>query len=156
MYILETEALVKRCSVKKVLLEILQNSQENTCARVSFLIKLQASSNFIKKETLENVFSCEFYEISKNTFPYRTPPVAASVEREGQALIFFVTFNIKSRLSWKFHRTSSSCSEDMEIFSFNINTSIFRVFWHFLVKKKLMTSSYNWRCCHFLLSTYFK
>ena len=29
------------CSVKRVLLEILQNSQENSCARVS-LIKLQA------------------------------------------------------------------------------------------------------------------
>ena len=27
------------CSVKKEFLEILQNSQENTCARVSFLIK---------------------------------------------------------------------------------------------------------------------
>ena len=25
------------------------------------------------------MFSCEFYEISKNTFLYRTPPVAASV-----------------------------------------------------------------------------
>ena len=25
------------------------------------------------------MFSCEFYEISKNTFFYRTPPVAASV-----------------------------------------------------------------------------
>ena len=33
------EAVVQRCSVKKVLLEISQNSQENTCARVSFLIK---------------------------------------------------------------------------------------------------------------------
>ena len=29
------------CSVKKMFLEIAQNSQENTCARVSFLIKLQ-------------------------------------------------------------------------------------------------------------------
>ena len=29
------EAVVKRCSVKKVFLEISQNSQENTCARVS-------------------------------------------------------------------------------------------------------------------------
>ena len=29
---------------KKVFLEILQNSQENTCARVSFLIELQATS----------------------------------------------------------------------------------------------------------------
>ena len=25
------------------------------------------------------MFSCEFYEISKNIFFYRTPPVAASV-----------------------------------------------------------------------------
>ena len=36
------EAVVWMCSVEKVFLEILQNSQENTCARVSFLIKLQA------------------------------------------------------------------------------------------------------------------
>ena len=36
-----TEAVARRCSVKKVFLEISQNSQENTCARVSFLTKLQ-------------------------------------------------------------------------------------------------------------------
>ena len=36
------EAVVQTCSVKKLLLEISQNSQENTCVRVSFLIKLQA------------------------------------------------------------------------------------------------------------------
>ena len=34
--------------------------------------------NFIKKETLAQVFPCEFYEISKNTFLHRTPLVAAS------------------------------------------------------------------------------
>ena len=32
----------------------------------------------IKKETLAQVFSCEFCLISKDTFSYRTPPVAAS------------------------------------------------------------------------------
>ena len=32
------EAVARRCSVKKVFLEISQNSQENTCARVSFFI----------------------------------------------------------------------------------------------------------------------
>ena len=37
------EVVVRRCSVKKVFLEISQNPQENTRARVSFLIKLQAS-----------------------------------------------------------------------------------------------------------------
>ena len=39
-------------------LEISQNSQENICARISFLIKLQAEAcNFIKKETLAQLFS---------------------------------------------------------------------------------------------------
>ena len=56
----------QRGSVKKVFLEILQNSQENTCARVSFFLK--------KKRLWHN-----FCEISKNTFSYRTPTVAASV-----------------------------------------------------------------------------
>ena len=32
----KSEAVTLRRSVKKVLLKILQNSQENTCARVSF------------------------------------------------------------------------------------------------------------------------
>ena len=36
--ICSTEAVAQRCSVKKVFLEISQNLQENTCARVSFLI----------------------------------------------------------------------------------------------------------------------
>ena len=74
-----TEAIAQRCSVKKVFLEISQSSQENNCARVSFLIKLQASTcNFIKQENLAQVLSCEFCEISKKTFSYRRPSVAAS------------------------------------------------------------------------------
>ena len=54
----KTEAVTQRRSAKKVLLEILQNSQENT-----------------EKETLPKVFSCEFCEISKNTSFHRTPQV---------------------------------------------------------------------------------
>ena len=55
---------------KKVFLKILQNSQENVCVRVSFLVKFQAYGlcNYIKKEPLELVFFCEFYKIFKNTF----------------------------------------------------------------------------------------
>ena len=64
-----SEAVAQRCSVKKALLEISQNSQENTCARPQ-------ACNFIKKETLVLVFTCEFWEFCKNT--YRTPLVAAS------------------------------------------------------------------------------
>ena len=33
--------------------------------------------NFIKKETVAQVFSCEFCEIYKNIFYYRTPLLAA-------------------------------------------------------------------------------
>ena len=64
-----SEPVAQRCSLEKVLLEISRNSQENTCAR---------ACNFIKKEILTQAFSCEFCEISKNTFSYRTPQVAAS------------------------------------------------------------------------------
>ena len=57
------ETVARRCSVKEVLLEFSQNSQENTCVGVSFLIKLQVSDlQLIKKETLAQVFSSEFCE----------------------------------------------------------------------------------------------
>ena len=42
-------------------LKISQNPQEHTCARLSFLMKLQA-------EALAQVFSFEFCEVSKNNF----------------------------------------------------------------------------------------
>ena len=60
----------QRCSIKKGFLKISQKFTENTCARVSFLIKLKEpeACNFIQKETLAQVFSCEFCGISKNTF----------------------------------------------------------------------------------------
>ena len=70
---LSTEAVAKSYSVKKLFLESFQNSQENTCARVS------EACNFIKKKTLAQMFSCEFCEISKNAFSYRKPPVTAFI-----------------------------------------------------------------------------
>ena len=48
---------ISRCSIKKVLWKILRNSQENNCARASFLIKLQTSG-------------CEFRENCNNTIFY--------------------------------------------------------------------------------------
>ena len=58
------EAVARRRSVKKMFLEISKNSQENTFAKVSFLINLPKACNFIKKETLAQEFSCEFCEFS--------------------------------------------------------------------------------------------
>ena len=65
------EVVVWRCSVEKVFLGISRNSQETTCASLFFnnVAGLRPKAcNFIKKETLAQVFSCEFYEISNNTF----------------------------------------------------------------------------------------
>ena len=53
----------RRCSAKKVFLEISLNLQESTCGKAPC-----RACNFIKKETLAKVFSLEFYEIFKNTF----------------------------------------------------------------------------------------
>ena len=63
-----SEATTRGVLLKKVFLVISQNSQENTCVRVSFLIKLQAApATFLW--ILRNF---------KNTVFYRTPLVAAS------------------------------------------------------------------------------
>ena len=80
-------------------LGISQNSQQNTCATVSFLKRCK---------TLAQVFYCDVFEISKNTFFYRTPPIAAS-EHENTSFLYkrvclsesmFKTFLFLSRRWW--------------------------------------------------------
>ena len=59
----KNEAVTHRCSVKKGALRDFANSQENNCARVSFLIKLQAGpAILLKKRLQQRCFSV------KNTF----------------------------------------------------------------------------------------
>ena len=79
--------------------------------------------------------------------------------KEGETLFFYWFFFYfqyyhKLDLSWKFYWNSSSHSEDVKTFSVNTSyfhrfSSIFWIFWHFLVTKKLMTSAYNRWCQHF-------
>ena len=64
---------------KKGALRNIAKFTEKPLCQSLFLNKVAgAGCNFIKKETLAQLFSCKFCEISKNTFSYRTPPVAAS------------------------------------------------------------------------------
>ena len=93
---LTIEAVVQRCSVKRVFLETSQNSQENTCATVSFLIKFPLElpmechlqdCHFIKKKTVALVFSFEFCEIFKNILFYRAPPVTVPMTNIQQLCI---------------------------------------------------------------------
>ena len=53
-----TEAAPSGVLCKKVFLEISQNSEENACARVSFLIKLQAT--LLKKKLWHRCFPVNF------------------------------------------------------------------------------------------------
>ena len=46
--------------------------------KIQTLCKGLIGQCYIKKQTLAQVFCCEFRKISKNTLSYRTPPVAAS------------------------------------------------------------------------------
>ena len=69
------EAVGGRCSVKKVFLKISQNLPRNIYVGVSFLIKLQL---ILKKRLQHRCFTVNLCEIFKNTFSYRTLPVAAS------------------------------------------------------------------------------
>ena len=55
-------------SWKQLFLKISQDLQDNTCAVVFVVTKLQVACNFIKKETPVLVFSCEFCRISKSNF----------------------------------------------------------------------------------------
>ena len=62
------EAVTRSCSLKKMFLKVSQNLQKNTCARVSFLLKLQTSGNLIKNEALAQLFFYEIWEIFMKTF----------------------------------------------------------------------------------------
>ena len=60
--------------------------------------------NFIKRETLAQVLFCELWEICKNIFFYRTPPVAVSVRTRyfnftKQIKDFFFFCNVSSNYS---------------------------------------------------------
>ena len=69
-----TEAVAQRCSVKKVFLEISENSQENTCARASLLIKLRVlktSQIYLKKDVFFATFLRRLRYISKKIFILR-------------------------------------------------------------------------------------
>ena len=67
---IDPEAVAQRFSIEK---GVLRNFGKLTGKHLC-----QSLCNFIKKETLAQLFSDEFSEISENTFSYRTPLVAAS------------------------------------------------------------------------------
>ena len=66
-----SEAATRGVLCKKVFLEISQNSQENTCTRVSFLIKLQVSA-LLKKRFWHMCFPANFVKFLGTPFLQNT------------------------------------------------------------------------------------
>ena len=71
------EAVVQRCSVKKMFRETSQNSQENTCARVSLLNKVAGPigvlRNFAKSQRcrpIRNFFHVQFAKFVRTFFSH--------------------------------------------------------------------------------------
>ena len=60
----------------------------NRSTRPEVFCKKGVLRDFAKFETLAQMFSCEFSEISKNTFSYRIPLVAASVDNPSSQKIW--------------------------------------------------------------------
>ena len=116
-------------------LEISQNSQENTCARVSFWIKLRAwACNFIKKETLAQVSSYELCEISKNTsFTERLWTTASTVGRR---------CSIKKGVHRNFARFTGKHLGQ-------------RLFFNYFIKKESLTRVFSCEFCEISKNTFF-
>ena len=62
------EASARRCSVKNVFLKISQNSQDKTCARASFLIKLLRPGSSSKKRLWHRCFPVNFTKFLRPPF----------------------------------------------------------------------------------------
>ena len=112
-------------------LENVQNSQENTFVRICFLMKLEAC-NVIIKETLGQVFSCEFCEISENTFFYRTPPdgcfclIFTNHNFISLACRFKSFSNVHILLSSKLGHRLKIFLYDVDKFTKNVNTNVYQ------------------------------
>ena len=91
----------------------------NTCARTSILIK---AWNFIKIETLAQVFSSKLCKISKSTFFYRTPPVAASLQSSFTLISWMPCRLFSSFCSWSFFFKFWALRNMIKLTKFNILT----------------------------------
>ena len=98
------EAVALRCSLKKVLKfwNFAKFTGKHLCQGL-FLNKvasLRLAALLKKRETLAQMFFCEFCKIFKNTFSYRIPPVAASVS---YVLLYFHCTDLTSNPSLGYH-----------------------------------------------------
>ena len=93
----------RRCFIQKRVLKFFCNIHKKIpVPEFSVLIKLQAEAqNVIEKETLVQVFSCEFCEILMDIFFFRRIPLAVSVKNTSEWLLLTIPEIFKSAISSK-------------------------------------------------------
>ena len=91
---------------KSVLRNFTKFTGKQLCQSLFFLKKKALACNFIKKETLAQMLCCEYCEISKNTFFYRTPLLAASKERKAtKSILNLLLVNLLENFEHSWLRT---------------------------------------------------
>ena len=120
------EAVTQRCSVRK---GVLRNFAKFTGKpQFQSLFFNEVADHLIKRETLAKVFSCEFCEVSNNTFSYRTHLVAAIMQSKAE------WDNVKQKkLTYFFTviRRCILCKLFISYYHFYINKVFWRKgFWH--------------------------
>ena len=119
--------------LKKVLIKILKNSQENTCIRVPFLIKFAD----LKRDPVAGTFLWFLKNFSKYHF-YKTPPVAAFKVTGSDQLTntaWKVSFrSFSGPYSLRTRKNTEQKNSEYEYFSHSV-ISIWM--WHWPVTRKL-------------------
>ena len=111
--------VISNCSLPQyVCSRQVQNSQENTFARVSFLIKLQDSAfNIIKTKAVAQVVSCEFCETFKNTFfTEHLWTSACDYKNAAQSFLLWILWNFQDHV---FDRRMKNTSKKMLLIHVN-------------------------------------
>ena len=98
---------------------------QNTYGRLLLrkIVVRPKACNFIKKETLAQVFPCEFFEIFKNAFFYKTPLVAVSASSNflyGDIHFFRFMTSIPHRKSFNHLASFICCTTQSQIFLQNL------------------------------------
>ena len=93
-YNIHSERATRGVLLEKVFLEISQNSQENTCARVSFLIKLQARlrTPFFQNTSGRLLLSIKLHYKSLGLIKITSPPNLVSNKNSCHTLNFSIAY----------------------------------------------------------------
>ena len=118
--------------------------------------------NFIKKATLAQVFPCQFCEISKNTFSYWPPPVAALLNCGYnfsktfcfiKVFIFSISTLKETKIYWLIYSNRKNVNKNRGHRFLVLSVMIYRIQ---KLQKKCYCTFFNWVSRHARLNSHCK